>query len=180
MSLPLFIVEYAMAKLWMSWGIQPTILTGHSIGEFVAAHLAGVFDLRDALHLIATRARMASEVAKGSMLSVRLEASQLEAILPASLSIAAINSNKLCVVAGEDDDIAKFSKILEEKNIPGKLLQTSHAFHSVMMDDIVAPFEDVVKSITPEDAEIKFKPAVEVNVPAIPPPLKVGDGFPAD
>ena len=143
----IFIVEYAMAKLWMSWGIQPTILTGHSIGEFVAAHLAGVFDLNDALHMISTRAKMVSEVAKGSMLSVRLEASQLEAILPASLSIAAINSNKLCVVAGEDDDIAKFSKILEEKNIPGKLLQTSHAFHSAMMDDIVAAFEDVVKSI---------------------------------
>jgi amino acid adenylation domain-containing protein len=143
----IFIVEYAMASLWMSWGIQPNILTGHSIGEFVAAHLAGVFDLKDALHLISTRAKMVSEVAKGSMLSVRLEASQLVTILPSGLSIAAINSNKLCVVAGEDEEIVKFSKILEEKNIPGRLLQTSHAFHSAMMDNIVKPFEDVVKSI---------------------------------
>jgi len=143
----IFIMEYAMAKLWMSWGIHPTVFTGHSIGEFVAAHFAGVFNLKDALKLISTRARMVSEVAQGSMLSVRLEADKLEAILPASLSIAAINSNKLCVVAGEDDKIADFTAKLAEKDIPTKLLQTSHAFHSAMMDDIVGPFEDVVRSV---------------------------------
>jgi len=131
----IFIQEYAMAKLWISWGIQPAILTGHSIGEFVAAHFAGVFSLKDALLLISTRAKMVSEVEKGSMLSVRIEADQLQSFLPANLSIAAINSNKLCVVAGE------------EKEIPGRLLQTSHAFHSAMMDDIVAPFEAVVRSV---------------------------------
>ncbi|WP_295797382.1 polyketide synthase [Mucilaginibacter sp.] len=143
----IFIIEYAMAKLWMSWGIQPAILTGHSIGEFVAAHLAGVFSLKDALLLISTRARMVSEVEKGSMLSVRCEAEKLETLLPAGLSIAAINSNKLCVVAGPDDLVAEFSIELEKMDIPGRLLQTSHAFHSAMMDDIVAPFETVVKSI---------------------------------
>jgi len=143
----IFIMEYAMAKLWISWGIQPAILTGHSIGEFVAAHLAGVFSLKDALLLISTRARMVSEVEKGSMLSVRDEADKLETILPAGLSIAAINSNKLCVVAGPDDLVVKFSVELEKMDIPGRLLQTSHAFHSAMMDDIVAPFEAVVKSI---------------------------------
>ncbi len=143
----IFILEYAMAKLWMSWGIQPTVFTGHSIGEFVAAHFAGVLDLKDALKLISARARMVSEVAKGSMLSVRLEAAQLEAILPKDLSIAAINSSKLCVVAGEIEAIAAFEAELAEKNIAAKLLQTSHAFHSAMMDDIVAPFEDVVRSV---------------------------------
>ena len=143
----IFIMEYAMAKLWMSWGIKPAILTGHSIGEFVAAHLAGVFSLKDALLLISTRARMVSEVEKGSMLSVRCEADKLEALLPKGLSIAAINSNKLCVVAGPDDLVAEFSVELEKMDIPGRLLQTSHAFHSAMMDDIVAPFEAVFKSI---------------------------------
>ncbi|MEP6611271.1 MAG: beta-ketoacyl synthase N-terminal-like domain-containing protein, partial [Mucilaginibacter sp.] len=143
----IFIMEYAMAKLWMSLGIQPAILTGHSIGEFVAAHLAGVFSLKDALLLISTRARMVSEVEKGSMLSVRYEADKLEALLPAGLSIAAINSNKLCVVAGPDNLVAEFSGELEKMEIPGRLLQTSHAFHSAMMDDIVAPFEAVVKSV---------------------------------
>jgi amino acid adenylation domain-containing protein len=143
----IFIMEYAMAKLWMSWGIQPAILTGHSIGEFVAAHFAGVFSLKDALLLISTRAKMVSEVAKGSMLSVRFEAEKLEPLLPAGLSIAAINSNKLCVVAGPDDLVAAFSDELAKLDIPGRLLQTSHAFHSAMMDDIVAPFEAVVRSI---------------------------------
>ena len=143
----IFIMEYAMAKLWMSWGIQSSVFTGHSIGEFVAAHFAGVFSLKDALMLISTRARMVSEVSKGSMLSVRAETDKLEAILPAGLSIAAVNSNKLCVVAGPDDEISVFAAELEKMDIPGRLLQTSHAFHSAMMDDIVAPFEEVVKSV---------------------------------
>jgi len=115
----IFIMEYAMAKLWTSWGIQPAILTGHSIGEFVAAHIAGVFSLKDALLLISTRAKMVSEVAKGSMLSVRLDAETLETILPANLSIAVINSNKLSVVAGPDDLVAAFSEELAKKDIPG-------------------------------------------------------------
>ena len=143
----IFIMEYAMAKLWISWGIQPTIFTGHSIGEFVAAHFAGVFNLEDALLLISTRAKMVSEVEKGSMLSVRTDAKQLQTILPEGLSIAAINSNKLCVVAGPDKLVEAFAAKLEEIEIPGRLLQTSHAFHSAMMDDIVAPFEAVVKSL---------------------------------
>jgi len=143
----IFVLEYALAKLYMSWGISPAIFTGHSIGEFVAAHFAGVFDLKDALKLISVRAKMVSEVANGSMLSVRMDAEQLEAILPENLSIAAINSNKLCVVAGEDESVAKFAAGLAEKDIPGRLLQTSHAFHSAMMDDIVGSFEEVVKSV---------------------------------
>jgi acyl transferase domain-containing protein len=90
---------------------------------------------------------MVSEVAKGSMLSVRLDADQMEVILPGNLSIAAVNSNKLCVVAGEDAVISEFAEQLVQKDIPGRLLQTSHAFHSAMMDDIVAPFEAVVRSV---------------------------------
>jgi len=143
----IFILEYAMAKLWMSWGIQPAVLTGHSIGEFVAAHLAGIFDLKDALKLISARAKMVSEMAKGSMLAVRLEAAQLQDILPKNLSISAINTSKLCVVAGPIDEVAEFSVQLAEKNIPARLLQTSHAFHSAMMDDIVVPFEAIVKTV---------------------------------
>ncbi|RFZ90712.1 amino acid adenylation domain-containing protein [Mucilaginibacter conchicola] len=143
----IFITSYAMAKLWMSWGIEPTIFTGHSIGEFVAAHFAGVFSLADALKLITERARLVSEVAEGDMLSVRLTPAELEVILPDNLSIAAINSNKLSVVAGEKDAVAAFAQVLEDRGTPGRLLQTSHAFHSAMMDDIVAPFEQVVRSV---------------------------------
>ncbi|TEW65765.1 amino acid adenylation domain-containing protein [Mucilaginibacter phyllosphaerae] len=143
----IFITSYAMAKLWMSWGIAPSVFTGHSIGEFVAAHFAGVFSLPDALKLITERARLVSQVAEGDMLSVRTNAGELEKILPGNLSIAVINSNKLSVVAGEKDAVAAFAKTLEEMGIPGRLLQTSHAFHSAMMDGIVEPFEQVVKTV---------------------------------
>lgn len=143
----IFITSYAMAKLWMSWGIEPSVFTGHSIGEFVAAHFAGVFSLPDALKLITERAKLVSEVAEGDMLSVRTNAAELEKILPANLSIAVINSSKLSVVAGGKDAVAAFAKVLEEKGIPGRLLQTSHAFHSAMMDDIVAPFEQIVRTV---------------------------------
>ncbi|MCQ6959018.1 polyketide synthase [Mucilaginibacter aquariorum] len=143
----IFITSYAMAKLWISWGVEPSVFTGHSIGEFVAAHFAGIFSLPDALKLITERSRLVSEAAEGDMLSVRINAAELEKILPDNLSIAVINSNKLSVVAGEKDAVAAFAKTLEEKGIPGRLLQTSHAFHSAMMDGIVAPFEAIVKSV---------------------------------
>ncbi|RYF48325.1 MAG: type I polyketide synthase, partial [Cytophagaceae bacterium] len=99
----LFVTEYALARLWMSWGIEPSVFCGHSIGEFVAAHLAGVFSLADVLTVIAMRGRLVSELPRGSMLSVRMEADKVGVLMPEPLSIAAINSNKLCVVAGHDE-----------------------------------------------------------------------------
>ncbi|GAB3718222.1 hypothetical protein GCM10027592_60930 [Spirosoma flavus] len=144
----LFVTEYALAKLWMSWGIEPTIFCGHSIGEFVAAHLAGVFSLADALALITARGRMVSELPRGSMLSVRMEAQKVEAILPETLSIAAINSQRLCVVAGPDEHIADFARFLDEQDVANQPLVTSHAFHSSMMDPIVDAFADVVANVS--------------------------------
>lgn len=143
----LFVTEYALSQLWLSWGIKPTIFCGHSIGEFVAAHLAGIFNLEDALHLIATRGRLVSELPGGSMLSVRLSEDKLLELLPDNLSIAAINSNVICVVAGENEEVNEFSKSLDAKDIPNKLLFTSHAFHSNMMDPILETFEAEVKKI---------------------------------
>ncbi|TSD67381.1 amino acid adenylation domain-containing protein [Inquilinus sp. KBS0705] len=143
----IFITSYAMAKLWISWGIAPAVFVGHSIGEFLAAHFAGIFSLADALKLITERARLVSELPQGSMLSARITEDELNKILPANLSIAVVNSSKLTVVAGEEDAINSFAQQLEEQGIPGRLLQTSHAFHSAMMDPIVAPFEQVVRSV---------------------------------
>mgnify|MGYP003608668099 CR=1 FL=1 len=143
----LFVTEYALSQLWLNWGIKPTAFCGHSIGEFVAAHLAGIFSLQDALHLIATRGRLVSELPGGSMLSVRLAEDQLKNILPDNLSIAAINSNAICVVSGEDNMVKEFSKSLKQMEIVNKLLFTSHAFHSKMMDPILDTFEKEVKKI---------------------------------
>ncbi len=143
----LFVTEYALSQLWLSWGIKPTAFCGHSIGEFVAAHLAGVFNLEEALHLIAVRGRLVSELPGGSMLSVRLSEEKLIEILPDTLSIAAINSNVLCVVAGENEKVNEFAKSLDTLEIVNKLLFTSHAFHSKMMDPILETFEAEVNKI---------------------------------
>ena len=144
----LFVTEYALARLWMSWGIEPTIFCGHSIGEFVAAHLAGVFSLADALTLIAARGRLVGDLPRGSMLSVRMDASVVQTMLPTALSMAAVNSRNLCVVAGPDEHIADFARLLDEKEIPNRLLVTSHAFHSAMMDPILGEFATVVAGIS--------------------------------
>lgn len=143
----LFVTEYALAKLWMSWGIEPSVLCGHSIGEFVAAHLAGVFSLPDALRLIAVRGRLVSEQPRGRMLSVRMDAQAVSELLPNTLSIAAINSRNLCVVAGPDEHLADFARLLDQREIPNRLLITSHAFHSAMMDPVVDVFEAEVKKV---------------------------------
>ncbi len=141
----LFIIEYALAQLLLSWSIQPTTLCGHSIGEFVAAHLAGVFTLPDALRLITLRGKLVSELPGGSMLSVREAVDNIADLLPQTLSIAAINSDKLCVISGPDDDIEKFAQQLNDVGILNKLLFTSHAFHSTMMDPILGIFEAEVR-----------------------------------
>ncbi|MCX2449841.1 amino acid adenylation domain-containing protein [Pedobacter sp. PLR] len=136
----LFMIGYALGKLWMSWGVYPSAFIGHSIGEFVAAHFAGVLDLTDALNIIATRGQLMSELPGGSMLSAREKAETLRPLLPEDVAIAAINSPDLCVLAGTDEAIAAFTAVLNEKEIANRLLHTSHAFHSYMMDPVLEPF----------------------------------------
>ncbi|MGF7215709.1 amino acid adenylation domain-containing protein [Spirosoma lacussanchae] len=143
----LFITEYALARLWMHWGIQPSVLCGHSIGEFVAAHLAGVFSLADVLQVVSSRGRLVSEQPRGSMLSVRKNADLIRAMLPETLSIAAINSKNLCVVAGPDDAVSEFARQLSDQEIPNKRLPTSHAFHSAMMDPVADALESQVARV---------------------------------
>ncbi|WP_375447479.1 amino acid adenylation domain-containing protein [uncultured Fibrella sp.] len=144
----LFVTNYALAQLWQSWGIAPTVLCGHSVGEFVAAHLAGVFSLPDALRLIAMRGQLVGSCPRGSMLSVRRQVAEVEAMLPGTLSVAAINSHTLCVVAGSDEDIAAFAQYLDQKSIPNRVLETSHAFHSAMMDPVIPTFTETVRQVT--------------------------------
>lgn len=143
----LFVTEYALSQLWMNWGIKPTFLCGHSIGEFAAAHLAGILTLKDALHIVAVRGRLISQLPAGSMLIVRVPVDQLKELMPDTLSIAAINSNQFCVASGKKEDIALFNQELDAKEIPNKLLNTSHAFHSFMMEPILEEFKNELEKI---------------------------------
>jgi len=143
----IFVIEYALSQLWINWGVNPTLLCGHSIGEFVAAHLAGIFSLKEGLKLVAIRGQLISEVPTGSMLSVRLAANQVAQLLPDELSIAAINSDHLCVVSGPDSSMEDFARLMNEKAVPHKFLSTSHAFHSAMMDPALNSFEEEVGKI---------------------------------
>ena len=144
----LFVTNYALARLWQSWGIEPTVLCGHSLGEFVAAHLAGVFSLADALLLVAKRGQLVSACERGSMLSVRRTVADIEAMLPGTLSVAAVNSRALCVVSGPDEAIAAFAQQLDKQSIPNRVLETSHAFHSAMMDPVATLFAETVGQVT--------------------------------
>jgi amino acid adenylation domain-containing protein/FkbH-like protein len=152
----MFAFEYALAKLWMTWGVQPEIMIGHSLGEYVAACLAGVFSLPDALRLIAARGRMMQELPAGTMLAVRLLENEIQSLLADGLSLAAVNAPSLCVVSGANEPVEKFRQKLSEKNIASIPLQTSHAFHSAMMEPILAPFIELVRSIERRAPQIPF------------------------
>ena len=136
----IFSIEYALAQLWMTWGIRPQAMLGHSIGEFVAACLAGIFSLEDALSLVAARGRMMQAVPAGGMLSVRMAESEVRSRLNGDLALAAVNAPSLCVVAGPFDALEKFEQELSREGIACRRLVTSHAFHSAMMDPLIEPF----------------------------------------
>lgn len=152
----LFTIEYALAQLWISWGVLPQALVGHSIGEYVAASIAGVFSLKNALMLVARRGRLMQDLEHGSMLSVRMPASDIEKMIKPELSIAAINSPLLCVVSGPKEAVTSFQDELKKENLICRLLKTSHAFHSPMMDSIIEPFKEIVKDLETAEPNIPF------------------------
>ncbi|MEH2285637.1 MAG: aminotransferase class III-fold pyridoxal phosphate-dependent enzyme [Nostoc sp.] len=159
----LFVIEYALAQLWQSWGVKPQAMIGHSIGEFVAACIAGVFTLEDALMLVATRGRFMWELPEGAMLSVRLPAKEVEPRLSAEIAIAAINGPSLCVVSGPTEAIAALQKQLESEEVICRHLHTSHAFHSPMMDSIIHPFAEVVEKVKLSPPQIPFVSTVTAD-----------------
>lgn len=143
----IFTVEYALASLWLSWGIKPTLLIGHSVGEYVAAVLAEALSLEDALWVLAGRAKMMQDLPPGSMLAVRKGASELEPILPAGIAVAAINSPRLTTLSGPTQLVQNFQETLEASGIVCRPLATSHAFHSAMMDPILEPFTELAAQV---------------------------------
>ena len=136
----IFVVEYALAELWMSWGIKPDLVLGHSIGEYVAAVLSGVFSLETALRIIAERARLIQSLPGGTMLAVGLSEADVQSWLSPDLSVAAVNGPAVTVVSGPEDAIQGLSSRLDAEEIFNKVLATSHGFHSAMMDPILDEF----------------------------------------
>ncbi len=163
----IFTFEYALTQLLMSWGIKPYAMIGHSIGEYVAATLSGVFSLEDALSLVAMRGKLMQELPSGSMLSVPLCSKEVEPLLNEyghyKLSIAAINTSSSTVISGCHEAIDQFAVLLEEKGYKSRRLHTSHAFHSMMMDPILDRFEAKVKEIKLNRPEIPYISNVSGN-----------------
>lgn len=152
----LFAVEYALAQLWISWGVRPSAMIGHSVGEYVAACLAGVFSLADALALIAARGRMMQAMPPGAMLAVPLPEAELRPLLGAQLALAAVNGPALCVVSGPAGSIEQLALQLLARGLSCRRLHTSHAFHSSMMDPLLAPFAELVRGTTMHAPQIPF------------------------
>ncbi|MBD2453049.1 acyltransferase domain-containing protein [Nostoc sp. FACHB-87] len=152
----MFVIEYALAQLWISWGIRPTAMIGYSIGEYVAATLAEVLSLTDALTLVARRAQMIDELPAGAMLAVPLSEAEIKPSLNEKISLSAINGESLCVVAGFPDAVAELEQKLSDRGLIGKRLQTSHAFHSVMMEAIAATFHNLVNQFSLKSPKIPY------------------------
>jgi len=134
----LFSIEFALAQWWIAHGVAPAAMIGHSIGEYVAACLAGVFSLADALHVTAFRGRLMDEMPRGSMLAVSASPASLS--IPKGCSLAVVNGPEQCVVSGSTDAVQEYAHDLEARGITCRLLHTSHAFHSAMMDPMLESF----------------------------------------
>jgi acyl transferase domain-containing protein len=156
-QMALFIFEYALAKLWMNWGVQPTSMLGHSLGEYTAACLAGVFTLDTALRLLAVRAQLMQVLPKGVMIAVRLSEESVRSRIQSlpGVSVAAVNGVEACVVAGPLREMEVLRDTLSNEGVYSLLLRTSHAFHSSMMDAIEPKFRSELR-------------AISLNAPSIP------------
>jgi acyl transferase domain-containing protein/acyl carrier protein len=152
----LFVVEYALARLLMEWGVRPDAMIGHSLGEYVAACLAGVFTLDDALALIAARGRLMQQMPAGSMLGVRLTQREAQSLTSDTLALAAVNAPSQCVLSGPTEAVEALQSRLAEQGVDCRLLHTSHAFHSGMMEPILAPFVERVKAVKLKPPQVPF------------------------
>jgi acyl transferase domain-containing protein/acyl carrier protein len=152
----LFVIEYAMARLWMAWGVEPTAMLGHSVGEYVAAHLAGVFTLEDALALVAERGRLMQSVPRGSMLAIPLSEEGVQPYLESEVSLASVNAPSACVLSGSTSAIERVQAELTSRGVMSQRLRTSHAFHSAMMDPILDAFVGRVARAGPKPPAMPF------------------------
>ncbi|AOO82159.1 hybrid non-ribosomal peptide synthetase/type I polyketide synthase [Bosea vaviloviae] len=152
----IFTVEYALAQLLASWGLRPAAMIGHSVGEFAAACLAGVFSLEDALSVVATRGRMMQDLPGGAMLAVRLPDAEIAALARHGISVAAVNAPGMSVLAGPFEAIEALEAELAQREVTHRRLLTSHAFHSGMIDPLIEPFTEAVAAIRLNPPELPY------------------------
>src|SRR5947209_2869556 len=153
----LFVVEYALARLWMSWGIVPESMMGYSIGEYVAATLAGVISIEDSLRLLAGRARRIEALPAGGMLAIAAGEEAARVLLPAEITIAGSNGPSLCVVAGPAEAIAALERsIVEKGEVACRRLKTAHAFHSPLMEPVAAALTEQARSMQLQPPQIPY------------------------
>src|SRR5579864_1600089 len=152
----LFTVEYALARLWMAWGVRPSAMIGHSIGEYVAACIAGVFSLEDALALVAERGRLMQALPPGAMLAVARGEDALADSMNASVSLAAVNSPTQCVLSGPAASVTALEAELSASGCAVRRLATSHAFHSSMMDPVLDAFAERVARVSAHPPLVPF------------------------
>lgn len=143
----LFAVEYALAQLLIDLGLRPECMLGHSVGEYVAACCAGIFSLDDALRIVSARGRLMQSMPAGAMLAVGASETGVKQMLPAELALAAVNGEAQCVVSGPVEQIEAFASSCSAAGLACARLETSHAFHSAMMDPILKPFESEFSAV---------------------------------
>ncbi|PKV49524.1 acyl transferase domain-containing protein [Aquimarina sp. MAR_2010_214] len=152
----LFLFEYALAKVLMVYGLQPDYLIGHSLGEYTAACISGVFTLEVGLDIVCQRAALMASVEGGDMLSVGMPINEIPLEWIDQVSVAAINSPDTFVLSGTKEQMARVSDQLKEQEVPCTLLKTSHAFHSKMMETMLDEFEDKLKQVNFKPPTIPF------------------------
>ena len=152
----LFAVEYALAELWQSWGIRPKAMIGHSLGEYVAACLAGVLSLEEALKLVAARGRIMQDAPSGAMLATELNEKEASALISEGLSLAAINGSSQCVLSGTLEAIVAAQERMEREHIACHRLKTSCAFHSQLMESACGEFREYVSKVQFKAPKIEY------------------------
>lgn len=152
----LFVVNYAMARLWMSRGVQPALMLGHSLGEYVAACLAGVFSLEDALRVVAARGRLLQSMGSGAMTAIALSESQLQPFLVDGCDLAAVNGEQMCVLSGPLEKIEAVERALAAQMHVPRRLHVSIASHSAMAEPVMAELERVIAAVPRHAPRIPF------------------------
>jgi acyl transferase domain-containing protein/acyl-coenzyme A synthetase/AMP-(fatty) acid ligase/NAD(P)-dependent dehydrogenase (short-subunit alcohol dehydrogenase family)/acyl carrier protein len=156
----LFAIEYALARMWQCWGIEPAAVIGHSIGEYAGACIAGIFELNDAVKLVAARGRLLQSLPQnGSMSAVLALVSEVQDAIDnhaGAVSVAAVNAPRNVVISGERTALEEVRKRLTAKGITSRDLRVSHAFHSALTEPILEPFKKIAQSVEYSDPRITF------------------------